>query len=631
MRHRLIPYLLLLHTGMLIASICRGQLSHFLDNEPYEMPAGSLSFHVDSSHRHDWEYFKTIEPAMLDYPEHDFNNSYRNRLVWIKIRLGKLKNADQLRYLLIRNPHINYLSVWLLRQDQPIHPFTPTGDRLRFNTRPVRYPDFIFPLPMDSLSQYSLVIMADKRNELTRIPLYFQSEKGLLEYSKNKDGWAGIFIGIGFFLFLFNFFLFINMREKLYIYYGIYIFLGFFYIFSDMGFTFMYLFPDYPLFADFTRPISVTLATPVYILFGMSLLDTRKNLPVYYSWMKRALVIYMILLLASLVLARDTGPIRVVLSGLSFVILNTLMISNLLIAWRSFRKKVPYSLYFIVASATLILLLLFFTLYLSGHIPDTFLNRNLMRIAIAAEISVLTLMLAHRFKNYKISSERLLRRVNEQQEQIFRSVTDYQEKELQRLSSLLHDSVGARLSALRFNLESSGKDIDRDALVKTLTDSIQEISHEVRTYSHDLSPALLQQKGLEAALKQFLKNLMLDKHIQVQFEVIGERDRMPFRYELLVYNLVQELIHNIIKHAGATEVIIQLLREEQVVSLYVEDNGTGFQQEKIKEGLGLIQIKQLVTFVNGSLHMDTSPGNGCRVSIEFTILPDGSSQTDHNR
>ena len=90
------------------------------------------------------------------------------------------------------------------------HSFAPTGDRYRFSSRPIRLSDFAFPLPADSLDQYSLVIMADKRNELVRLPIYFLSEKGLLDYSRNKDGWAGLFIGVGVFLFLFNFFLFIK-------------------------------------------------------------------------------------------------------------------------------------------------------------------------------------------------------------------------------------------------------------------------------------------------------------------------------------------------------------------------------------------------------------------------------------
>ena len=85
---------------------------------------------------------------------------------------------------------------------------------------------------------------------------------------------------------------------------------------------------------------------------------------------------------------------------------------------------------------------------------------------------------------------------------------------------------------------------------------------------------------------------------------------------------MQELIQNIIKHSGATEAIVQLLLEDDLVSIFVEDNGRGFDVNKMQEGLGFLQIKQLVTFVNGTLQVDSVLEKGSRISIEFTVLPD---------
>lgn len=546
----------------------------------------------------------------------------------MKLDLGKIGKTDMLKYLMIRNPHINYLNVWLLKDNELFQTFHPTGDRTKFSSRPITFSDFLFPLPKDSLKHYSIVIMADKRNELINIPIHLLSQSSLIHYIRIKNWTAGLFIGISFFLFLFNLFLYINMRDRLYIYYGIYIVLGFLYIFSDMGFTFMYLFPDNPLLSDFTRPISITLATPVYLLFCMELLETRKHLNKNYRWMTRILIGYILLLGVSLFLARDTGSIRVVLSALSYLVLNFLMISNIIIGVKSYRKGIPYAIYIIIASLVLIILLFSFSLYLSGILPDTYFNRNMMRIAITAEISILTLVLSHRFKKYKLASERLLRQVNEQQTQIFQKVSHYQEKELQRLSSLLHDSVGARLSALRFNLESTDNGLQENSQINKAVTEINELANEVRRFSHDLSPVLLQKNGLEPAIEQFLQPIKDSGKLSVQFEMIGSQHRIPFRYELLVFNLVQELIQNVIKHSQATEAILQLVLEENLVSLYIEDNGKGFNPASIKEGLGLLQIKQLVTFVNGSIQIDAAEGKGSRISIEFTTLPDERKHPD---
>lgn len=546
----------------------------------------------------------------------------------MKLDLGKIGKTDMLKYLMIRNPHINYLNVWLLKDNELFQTFHPTGDRTKFSSRPITFSDFLFPLPKDSLEHYSILIMADKRNELINIPIYLLSQSSLIHYIRIKNWTAGLFIGISFFLFLFNLFLYINMRDRLYIYYGIYIVLGFLYIFSDMGFTFMYLFPDNPLLSDFTRPISITLATPVYLLFCMELLETRKHLNKNYRWMTRILIGYILLLGVSLFLARDTGSIRVVLSGLSYLVLNFLMISNIIIGVKSYRKGIPYAIYIIIASLVLIILLFSFSLYLSGILPDTYFNRNMMRIAITAEISILTLVLSHRFKKYKLASERLLRQVNEQQTQIFQKVSHYQEKELQRLSSLLHDSVGARLSALRFNLESTDNGLQENSQINKAVTEINELANEVRRFSHDLSPVLLQKNGLEPAIEQFLQPIKDSGKLSVQFEMIGSQHRIPFRYELLVFNLVQELMQNIIKHAGATEAIVQLMMEENLISIYIEDNGKGFNKSVIKDGLGFTQIKQLIIFVNGRLSIDAAEGKGSRISIEFTTLPDERKHPD---
>ncbi|MDE3251470.1 MAG: hypothetical protein KGO92_01610, partial [Bacteroidota bacterium] len=207
----------------------------------------------------------------------------------------------------------------------------------------------------------------------------------------------------------------------------------------------------------------------------------------------------------------------------------------------------------------------------------------------------------------------------------YKSISDYQEKEMQRLSSLLHDSIGARLSTLRLNLEASQleqlPDQTKDKIHTAITD-ISNLADEVRAFSHSLSPLLLQEKGLVNAIRQIVDKVNQSKGLFIQFENIGSRNKIPFRYELMMYNILQELIQNIIKHSGASEAIIQLILENELISVFIEDNGVGFEKSLNKSGLGYAQIQQLIIFVNGKLAVDSQPNNGCRVSIEFPILPD---------
>ena len=607
------------------------QVSLFHNETPVATRDHSISFYLDTSIDHSFSRFKSIQPRLIPLPLHSTSWSYKNKKAWIKISFSAIDIRDSLAYLMIRNPHINYLRGWYLIGDSIVNEFPSTGDREFFSSRLIHHPDFVFPLPKQNLEKYSFVLMADKRNELLTIPIHFLSEDGFLAYNRKKNMMSGLVTGLSLFLLCFNLFLFFQMRERLYVFYGLYILMGLFYIFSDYGYSFMYLFPGNPLPADFMRPISLCLATPFYLLFSIELLCLKKTLPYHYRWIIRGLICYGVVFLASIPFMGDTGSIRVIGQNLMQFVLTALVLALFVTAIKAWRKKVKYAPYIVVTSFFLFATISLFALYLSGDLPDTLITRNLMNIGFAGEISILAFALSLRFKHYKEQSEELLRKSSLQQEQIFKSVTDYQEKELQRLSSMLHDSVGARLAALRLNLESGRNEPSDNGKLGQAIEEVNELANEVRQFSHSFSPVLLQKKGLRESVQQFVNHVNESNSLYIQFEMIGSIEKASFRYELLIYNIIQELIQNIIKHSNATEGIVQLVLEEDLVSIFVEDNGKGFDPSAVKEGLGFLQIKQLVTFVNGRLQVDSDQNKGTCISIEFTAIPDERNDPDTHR
>ncbi len=604
------------------------QVSHFHNETPFSIPSTSLVYYLDTSADHSIQRYTNIRKEMKQYSVDHPSFSYKNQTVWLRLDLSTLPVSDSLVYVMIRNPHINYLNAWFLKGDSVVNSFPATGDRVAFSTRIIYHPDFVFPLPKEGLSEYSLLVMADKRNELLTIPFHFLNEDGFLDYNRKKNMATGLIMGLSIFLFCFNLFLFVQMKDRLYVLYGLYILMGLFYIFSDYGYSFMYLFTSNPLPADYMRPISICLATPLYLLFSLELLCLKKTLPRHYGWMIRGLICYGLIFLASIPFLGNLGIIRVIAQNLMQFLLTSLVLANLVIAIIAWRQKIRYAFYIVITSLLLFITISLFVLFLSGDLPDTFLTRNLMNIGFTGEISILAFALSLRFKHYKEQSEELLRKSSVQQEQIFKTVTDYQEKELQRLSSLLHDSVGARLSALRLNLESGRNEPGSTSKMEQAITEVNELAIEVRQFAHSFSPVLLQKKGLRDAVQQFINHINESNGLYIQFEMIGSLERTSFRYELLIYNIIQELLQNIIKHSKATEAIIQLMLEDDQVSIFVEDNGKGFDSHQSPEGLGFLQIKQLVTFVNGTLQIDSSQNQGTRISIEFTALPDERKHPD---
>jgi signal transduction histidine kinase len=617
--------LLYLFVCFLLCVTTSAQIRFFYNEAQYTGSTEAVRFYIDSSADHSISRFEHIRRHLQPLGNNTVNLSYKNKQLWLQIPLSSIAERDALKNIMVRNPHINYLQAWIFKGDHLLTAFRTTGDHLPFASRTLPYADFVFPVPVENHNSLSFVFLIDKRNEQLNIPIHFLTDSGFATYNRRKNLLAGLITGMGLFLFLLSSFLFYTIREKLYIYYGLYILTIFFFIFSDNGYSLMYLFPNHPFPADFTRPLAISFSSPLYMLFVLSLLNAKQTLPVWYKCCVRFIRLYMLSTLISIFFMPETGTIRILLVWLMQIYQLMATLIMLTIAIKAVRRKINYSGYIVCTCLIILITSFLYTQFISGYIPDTFITRNLMYIGFTAEICVLAFLLTLRFKQYKDQSERLLRTTNLQQEQIFKSISDYQEKEMQRYSSLLHDSVGARLSAIRFNLESLSENETEAKLNKSISD-IGKLANDVRQYSHSLSPVLLQKKGLLGAVQEIVDSVNESKGIYIQFESIGSLQKASFRYELMLYNILQELIQNILKHAHASEVIIQLILEEELIYLFVEDNGKGFTPSLIKEGIGFSQIRQLVTFVKGSLTIDAKESRGCKITLEFPVLPDETNQ-----
>ncbi len=596
------------------------QVHFFYNDSSIVLPGSQLTYYVDTGNNRTLQRYTQVQAQLRPMLQNEINLSYKNEMLWLKISAAALSQPGVIRYVMVRNPHINYVGCWILSGDSLLKAYPATGDHLPFYSRSFSDPNFVFSLAK-SPANISVLLLLDKRNQQLNIPIHFLTEQGLQQHNMRDHLLAGFIAGLGIFIFILNLFLFIKMKEQLYVYYGLYVFLIFFYIVSDYGLSFMYLFPGIPQLADLTRPMAISLAPPLYVLFALQFFKAKQQMPLAYKGITRFLYFYVAALFVGMILMPGEGVVtKILLWTMQIVqVVNTLLV--LLLGVIGLRQKIRYSVYFIVTSALMLFGFFVYGSYLSGHVADNFFTRNIINLAFSLEVALLAFVLALRFRDYKEESELLLKRVNIQQEQIFKSLSDYEEKERLRLSSLLHDSFGATLSAIRLNLESfelsaPGQNQQRNMLVRQVND----LAVEVREISHNLSPVLLQRKGLVKALEHIVEGINSTGSLYIQFESIGSVQQVPFRYEILLYNVIQELLQNMMKHAAASEGIVQLALEPDLVYLFVEDNGKGHPQTEMKEGLGYIQIKELLKFVNGRIMVKANNGEGFQITIEFPIL-----------
>ncbi len=207
------------------------------------------------------------------------------------------------------------------------------------------------------------------------------------------------------------------------------------------------------------------------------------------------------------------------------------------------------------------------------------------------------------------------------QHQIMEARLNEEEKQKQILGYELHDNVGQMLTYLNLFLQLEGSSVKNDPMVfEKAQQKIIEILNEVRRLSRILVPPALNELGLKEALIEFLNQYSGIKNIQFTL-LANEKVFSGFLYDaqIMIYRIIQELTNNTLKHAAASSVKVSFLRSKDKLIILYADNGIGFDQRKIKEGIGLKSIKTRVVYYGGELILKSYKKQGTEYTIEFPI------------
>lgn len=216
------------------------------------------------------------------------------------------------------------------------------------------------------------------------------------------------------------------------------------------------------------------------------------------------------------------------------------------------------------------------------------------------------------------------KRKNRRQQQLvaMQSVLKGQEEERSRLARDLHDGVGGLLSGIKLSLASMQGNVylsDQSALSigKVIIQLDQSIS-ELRRVSHNMMPEALLRYGLREALENYCANLNVSGGIKVQLHTYGLEDRLEQSTEIVLYRIVQELLNNVIRHARAQNVLLQLIRKEDRFSLTVEDDGVGFDtgEPDNRSGAGMANVRARAEYLGGTVDIHSAPGQGTSINVE---------------
>lgn len=251
--------------------------------------------------------------------------------------------------------------------------------------------------------------------------------------------------------------------------------------------------------------------------------------------------------------------------------------------------------------------------------------------ALAASAVALLIVLLLSFRTYqqkqKIQQQRINELETEQKLLATEAVLKGEEQERTRLAKDLHDGLGGMLSGIKYSLNTMKGNLimtpDNAQAFERSIDMLDNSIKEMRRVAHNMMPEVLLRYGLDAALKDYTTEINNSGITHVVYQSMGAENKQLSQTSLLaLYRVVQELMNNAMKHAAASEVLVQLFWENEKLVVNVEDNGKGFDAALLEQsaGMGWKNIRSRVELLKGTIDIHSEPGKGTSVNIEFSAL-----------
>ncbi|MCB0481828.1 MAG: sensor histidine kinase [Flavobacteriales bacterium] len=254
-------------------------------------------------------------------------------------------------------------------------------------------------------------------------------------------------------------------------------------------------------------------------------------------------------------------------------------------------------------------------------------------IVLLLSIAFLVFFFVNRFriakKNQALANEKIDNLLQDQEIRTNNAMIEAQEYERQRIASDLHDRLGGMLATIKLlfgSLESKLDEQKQESLQRynKANKLIDEAVKEVRQISHNLNTGVVASFGLVMAAEELCESINKSEIVKVKMLVYGMENRLESIVAIEIYRMLQEIFNNILKHARAKNVTLQINKTENELRITVEDDGIGIDPEKKnkKMGMGLISLNNRAKKLHGTYHIDSMPYKGTISIIEIPLKAD---------
>ena len=210
--------------------------------------------------------------------------------------------------------------------------------------------------------------------------------------------------------------------------------------------------------------------------------------------------------------------------------------------------------------------------------------------------------------------------------EVMQGAIDAEERERHKIADQLHDEVGGLLSLATLNLSSTlekgREDSGSEEKLQRTQDVLFTVATTIRELSHRLTPLAIEKYGFRRAVEDMVETVNVSQKLAVRAVIVGFEDTSGFAPSFLndLFRMLQELLHNILTHARARHAFLELVEHERELSVMVEDDGVGINEDQAVKGKGLETVRSKIAYLNGRVEIGPKREGGTLIVIELPIV-----------
>lgn len=535
---------------------------------------------------------------------------------WVKFSLENTSAKTLRFYLVMESSTNNSLLLYTVKNGRVIHT-EATGEETAFNSRFVRHRNPVMELvllPHDSTSYY---LFAKGSGEPLNVSAHLLSPQAWQEWNTDASFFSGGVYGILLLIMVLNISFYIVTKERVYIVFFFQLLCGWLCICCFDGFIYQYVFPTSPYWINQTAPVTLCLT----YIFSNFFVAEYYNLKVLSPFLAKSFhgssFCIAVILLVSFI-----HP-----AGFNFFILAMLVMTTVTAVLLSLAVvealKKGFRTYFFAMLATICVIIAgsVYQLYFLGVLPDTFISHHAMHLAVLTEAVFMALAVNDKFRAIREENMRYQQQLVLVLKEYSQNLITTIEEERQRLAIDIHDSLGQNLLAMRNKILLTQRqkqipgELEED--LELLLHTTSETLDEVRAISYNLRPPILNAMGLTAAVHSLTTKIRTSTHLKVELNIDDTIDGLLLKkLEINVYRILQEAFNNVVKHAGASKVVLDMRVAGNQLLILFADDGNGFDSRATK-GQGMLGMEERVAILNGnfSIRSDKTTGTELRIDI----------------